>query len=123
MFFRHEAMIDLCHLLSKLVDSKGRILIPGINELVKPITEEECNLYDEIDFDPSDFAKDIGTDRLIHHGDRVKHLTLQHRWRYPSLSIHGKYFLSYQSSFSIALIIIDLDHLSLFVHRVNAFFL
>ncbi|XP_002164672.1 cytosolic non-specific dipeptidase isoform X1 [Hydra vulgaris] len=85
----HEAMIDLCHLLSKLVDNKGKILIPGVNELVKPITEEEHKLYDDIDFDPVDYANDIGTDRLIHHGENVKHLTLQHRWRYPSLSIHG----------------------------------
>ncbi|XP_065646243.1 cytosolic non-specific dipeptidase isoform X2 [Hydra vulgaris] len=85
----HEAMIDLCHLFSKLVDNKGNILIPGINDLVRPLTDEEDKLYDDIDFDLVDYAHYIGTDRLLHHGDNSKKLTLQHRWRYPSLSIHG----------------------------------
>ena len=83
-------MIDLVHLLGKLVDSKGRILIPGINELVAPLTSDEDALYNNIDFDPEEYAKDIGTDRLYHHGEpNSGKLTLQHRWRYPSLSIHG----------------------------------
>ena len=89
IYSRHEAMIDLVHLFSKLVDQKGKILIPGVNELVKPMNEDENKLYDNIDFDPVDYAKDIGIDRLLHHGDNVKNLTLQHRWRYPCLSIHG----------------------------------
>lgn len=86
----HEAMIDLVHLLGKLVDDKGKILIPGVNELVAPLTPEEDALYENIDFDPEDYAKDIGTERLYHHDhEDVKKMTLQHRWRYPSLSIHG----------------------------------
>lgn len=85
----HEAMIDLVHLLGKLVDDKGKILIPGVNELVAPLTDEEDQLYEDIDFDHQDYAKDIGTERLLHHGEHVKKHTLQHRWRYPSLSIHG----------------------------------
>lgn len=85
----HEAMIDLVHLFSKLVDQKGKILIPGVNELVMPMTDTEDKTYESIDFDPEDYAKDIGTERLLHHGENVKKLTLQHRWRYPSLSIHG----------------------------------
>ena len=82
-------MIDLAHLFSKLVDQKGNILIPGVNELVAPLTEEEDKLYDSIDFDPKDYAKDIGTTKLLHDGPNAKKDTLQHRWRYPSLSIHG----------------------------------
>jgi len=85
----HEAMIDLSHLFSKLVDQKGNILIPGVNELVKPMTVEEDQLYDQIDFQPEVYARDVGCERLLHHGDNVKKDTLQHRWRYPSLSIHG----------------------------------
>ena len=53
-------MIDLVHLLGKLVDDKGRILVPGVNELVAPLTAEEDALYDNIDFDPVDYAKDVG---------------------------------------------------------------
>jgi len=85
----HEAMIDLSHLFSKLVDQKGHILIPGVNELVKPMTAEEDAIYDPINFDPKVYAEDIGCDKLLHDGDNVKKDTLQHRWRYPSLSIHG----------------------------------
>ena len=41
VFSRHEAMVDCVSVLSKLVDTKGKILIPGINEPVVPMTEEE----------------------------------------------------------------------------------
>lgn len=85
----HEAMIDLVHLFSKLVDQKGRILIPGVNELVRPLTDEEDKLYDNIDFDTDEYATDVGCDKLLHDGPHVKKHTLQHRWRYPSLSVHG----------------------------------
>jgi len=82
-------MIDLVHLLSKVVDQKGKILIPGVNELVDPLTKDEDSLYAPIDFDPEEFREDIGAERLLHHGEDCKKKTLQHRWRYPSLSIHG----------------------------------
>lgn len=85
-------MVDLVHLFSKLVDQKGKILVPGVNELVDPLTAEEDALYEPIDFDPEEFRQDIGADRLLHTGEDSKKKILQHRWRYPSLSIHGKYF-------------------------------
>lgn len=37
----HEPMTDLVHLLSKLVGPSGEILVPGIKELVAPLTDEE----------------------------------------------------------------------------------
>ena len=42
---RHEAMVDCVSVLSKLVDTKGKILIPGINEPVVPMTEEEKKVW------------------------------------------------------------------------------
>ena len=53
---------------------------------VAPLTAEEENLYGAIDFDPDDYAKDIGTSCLLH---KTKEKLLQHRWRFPSLSLHG----------------------------------
>ncbi len=47
----HESMVDLVALLNELVDSKGKILIPGIYDSVAPLTEEEKKLYESIDFD------------------------------------------------------------------------
>jgi Cys-Gly metallodipeptidase DUG1 len=37
----HEPMTDLIAIMSKLVDPTGRILIPGIEEMVPPATDEE----------------------------------------------------------------------------------
>lgn len=36
-----EPMVDLVQLLSTLVSSQGEILIPGVKEMVAPVTEEE----------------------------------------------------------------------------------
>ncbi|XP_031573362.1 cytosolic non-specific dipeptidase-like isoform X1 [Actinia tenebrosa] len=82
----HEAMTDLVSLLDTLVDVKGNILVPGVNDSVAPVTEEEKKSYDPIDFDLEEYRKDIGHNRLLHEN---KPDLLMHRWRYPSLSIHG----------------------------------
>ena len=37
----HEPMTDLIALMSKLVDSQGNILIPGVDEMVPPPDDEE----------------------------------------------------------------------------------
>merc|ERR1712168_1767234 len=79
-------MRDLVGLLSTLVDVKGNILIPGVNDAVAELTEEEKALYDPIDFDIDDYRQDIGHNKLLHDN---KPDLLMHRWRYPSLSIHG----------------------------------
>ncbi|XP_043572781.1 cytosolic non-specific dipeptidase-like [Chiloscyllium plagiosum] len=82
----HEAMTDLIYVLSKLVDKKGKILIPGIDELVAPLTEEEKALYEKIDFDVEEYCKDTGGCQLLH---TTKEQILMHKWRYPCLSLHG----------------------------------
>lgn len=82
----HESMVDLVSLLSELVDSKGKILVPGIYDSVKPLTPEEEKLYENIEFSCEDFQKDSGCFDLIHN-DKAK--TLMSRWRFPSLSVHG----------------------------------
>ncbi|RWS28928.1 cytosolic non-specific dipeptidase-like protein [Leptotrombidium deliense] len=82
----HEAMFDLAALLSSLVDENGKILIPGIMDDVKPVTEEERKLYEPIDFDCSVYRDEIGCNQLR---QQKKEDILMSRWRYPSLSIHG----------------------------------
>ncbi len=44
-------MSDLVALMSSLVDSKGKLLVPGIYDKVATVTEEEAKLYEPIDFD------------------------------------------------------------------------
>lgn len=48
------------------MDKKGKILIPGIGEAVAPVTEEELELYNNIDFDLAEYAKDVGAETLLH---------------------------------------------------------
>ena len=43
-------MTDLIHLLGKLVTTRGEILIPGLNELVAPLTDEERKRYEVLDY-------------------------------------------------------------------------
>ncbi|XP_068675134.1 cytosolic non-specific dipeptidase-like isoform X2 [Montipora foliosa] len=82
----HEAMSDLIFLMDQLVDLKGNILVPGINDDVAPLTEDEKATYTDIDFDKEEYRADIGHNKLIHD---TKEEVLMHRWRYPSLSLHG----------------------------------
>jgi len=82
-----EAMVDLMWLMSQLVDDKDNIMVPGLMDDVKAVTEEEKAIYKDIDFDVEDYRKDVGANRLVHPGDKTK--TLMARWRFPSLSIHG----------------------------------
>ncbi|APA06809.1 hypothetical protein SS1G_04565 [Sclerotinia sclerotiorum 1980 UF-70] len=82
----YEPMTDLVILLSKLVDSQGRILIPGIEELVEGVTEEEVQEYATIEFTTRDFQDTIGSRANIFEDPKD---TLMHRFRFPSLTIHG----------------------------------
>ncbi|ESZ99211.1 hypothetical protein SBOR_0418 [Sclerotinia borealis F-4128] len=82
----YEPMTDLVILLSKLVNSQGHILIPGINELVEQVSTEEITDYATIEFTTQDFQNTIGSDANIYDNPEE---TLMHRFRYPSLTIHG----------------------------------
>lgn len=81
-----EPMTDLVQVLAKLVDSNGKILIPGIDEMVAPLTEKEDGLYNDIDFSVEELHAAAGSETGLY--DNKKDI-LKHRWRYPSLSIHG----------------------------------
>ncbi|XP_075069328.1 beta-Ala-His dipeptidase-like isoform X2 [Mixophyes fleayi] len=82
----HESMRDLVYLLASLVDTSGRILIPGIYDDVAPVTEEEHKLYENIDFDMEEHKNNTEVNTFLYNN---KEEILQHLWRYPSLSIHG----------------------------------
>jgi len=82
----HEAMTDLTKIMASLLDTKGKILIAGINDQVAELTKEEAALYKPIDFDIEEYRTDIGHNKLVHD---KKEEVLKARWRYPSLSLHG----------------------------------
>ena len=66
------------------------------------MTDDELKTYEPIDFDPEEYRKEIGTKELL-YPDKVG--TLTHRWRYPSLSIHGIDFFLNSFSFVFKLIL------------------
>eukprot|EP00493_Phyllostaurus_siculus_P008891 UN09000 len=83
-------MVDLVNLLGSLVDTHGNIQVAGIHDSVKKLTDQEKAMYKDIDFNVDESREDIGAVKLIHEGkDNAKQNTLMHRWRYPSLSVHG----------------------------------
>lgn len=83
----YEAMNDLIYLLGQLADKEGKILIPNVYKDVAPLLPNEHEIYDAIDFDVSDYRDQLGVEQLMHKEDKIK--LLMHRWRQPSLSIHG----------------------------------
>lgn len=82
----HEPMTDLINVMSTLVDAKGKILIDGIDSMVAPVSETEAAIYEKIDFDVGQLNAAAGSNTAIH---QEKNDILMHRWRFPSLSLHG----------------------------------
>merc|ERR1711862_429186 len=83
----HEPMIDCVRLMATLVDSKGKILVPGVLDSVAGFTYDERTRYSNVDFPLENQKMATGVSKLIHEGDPME--TLQYMWRYPSLSMHG----------------------------------
>lgn len=81
-----EPMIDLVKVMGTLVDSDGKIQIKGIDEMVAPVTEKEHEIYEEIDFSLDELNNASGSNTALY---TKKEDILMHRWRYPSLSLHG----------------------------------
>ncbi|KTW28739.1 metallodipeptidase [Pneumocystis jirovecii RU7] len=82
----HEPMTDLIHLFSSLVKPDGTILIPGIMDQVELLSEKENALYDGISITMEDIYHSAGSKTTIYDKEKC---ILMHRWRYPSLSLHG----------------------------------
>ncbi|KZW00369.1 CNDP dipeptidase [Exidia glandulosa HHB12029] len=82
----HEPMTDLITLMSKLVTPDAKILIPGVYELVAPLTPQEKALYDALDYGISDVEQSAGA-KIALSDDKIK--VLMGRMREPSLSLHG----------------------------------
>lgn len=80
-----EPMTDLIQVMGRLVDSHGRMLIPGIYADVAGIQAEEEERYKAMQFTVGDLEEVTGPVALS--DDRV--LLLMNRMRNPCLSLHG----------------------------------
>ncbi|KAI7891619.1 uncharacterized protein EV154DRAFT_420013 [Mucor mucedo] len=74
-----EPLIDLIHVLGKLVDNNKKVLIPGFYDNVSPMTEAEEKLYDPI----VEWTQTSETAR----SNKLKQ-QLMARWRYSTLTVH-----------------------------------
>ncbi|XP_046390572.1 cytosolic non-specific dipeptidase [Ischnura elegans] len=82
-----EGLADLIYLMNTLVDKDGKILVTGLLDDVEPVTPDENKLYTDIDFDVDVYRQDVGAQKLLHNEEKIE--LLMHRWRHPSLSLHG----------------------------------
>ena len=52
--------------MNTLLDQNGKILVPGIMDDVQPLTNEELELYKDIDFDVEAYREELGTNQLLY---------------------------------------------------------
>lgn len=51
--------------MSKLVTPKGEILVPGVKEMIAPVTDDERSKFEAIHFELSDVHDSMGGDVTI----------------------------------------------------------
>lgn len=81
----HDCIADVDP-VSKLVSPEGKILVPGVNDLIAPVTEDERKKFEAIHFGVADIHAAVGGDQTLTN-DKVT--TLMGRMRNPSLTLHG----------------------------------
>ncbi|OHW93881.1 glutamate carboxypeptidase [Colletotrichum incanum] len=94
-----EPMVDMVTIMSSLVDSNGKILIPGIYDNVQPVTDKEYESYQKLNISQDSLYGGTGG-RSLHDNQAdaliarstilLTKLTdfIRNRWKKPSLSLH-----------------------------------
>ena len=78
--------IALCHLLSSLVDSDGRIAVPGFYDDVALPADQEADLIGSLPGDDQTMARQLGVPSLFGESGFSTNLR---RWARPSFDING----------------------------------
>ena len=76
----------LATMLSKLIDSDGRVLIPGFYDKVRDLTDAERVEISKLPFSEADFAAELEVPMV--HGEQGYN-TLERKWARPTLDING----------------------------------
>jgi acetylornithine deacetylase/succinyl-diaminopimelate desuccinylase-like protein len=76
----------LCQLLASLVDSDGRIQVPGFYDAVVPLSDQERKQLAELPFSDEKFQEQIGVAGTT---GEVGYTTLERRWGRPTFDVHG----------------------------------
>lgn len=78
--------IALCQMMSQLIDSQGRIQVPGFYDDVLDLTETERQLFESLKFDDAAFMKSLGVSGMT---GEAGYSTLARRWARPTFDING----------------------------------
>ena len=81
-----EPLTDLIKIMAELKDEQGKATIVGFYEKVRPVSKEEEELYDNIEFDAKEFSEVLGLKALNTYDSKK---VLMNMWRFPSMSLHG----------------------------------
>ena len=76
----------ICRMLASLVDTEGRIQVPGFYDDVVPLTDQERAAFADLGFDEQEFCQQLGVDGLT---GEAGFTTLERRWARPTCDING----------------------------------
>ena len=76
----------LTQMLAGLVDSEGRIQIPGFYDDVVPLTDREIQQFAELAFDEGPYFRQVGVRAAT---GEAGYTTLQRRWARPTFDVSG----------------------------------
>lgn len=76
----------LARILAALVDSHGRIQVPGFYDDVIPLTQEERESFAKLPFSDQEFMEQLGVDGLF---GEEGYTTLERRWARPTCDVNG----------------------------------
>lgn len=82
-----EPLIDLCHLMNKLVDDNQEIKIPLMDHNVRHLTGQDWQMLETSEFSPYKYKDTLQIRRLRHEENKVE--LLRSRWCRPALTMHG----------------------------------
>lgn len=83
-----DPAMALSKMLAGLVDEEGRIIVPGIQDLVPPLTADERKRFEELPFDEARFREQAGVIDSVRLLDRANSAWAK-LWRFPSLNVNA----------------------------------
>ena len=82
----YNPAIALSQMMSKMIDKRGRILVPGFYDDVVPLTKRERKQFADLPFDEAAFFSKIG---LTEGFGEQGFTSIERRWTRPTFDING----------------------------------
>lgn len=76
----------LARMLAALIDSKGRVQVPGFYDDVLPLSEEERRALASLPFDEQKYFEQVGVDGAV---GEEGYTALERRWARPTCDVNG----------------------------------